>query len=640
MFYFAFAIFLTTLINSAKSEEKEYQLNQEIFVTGQRAAYSSGNSLISIEVIDSKEINKLGVQSISDILEISSGLDVRNRGKSGMQSDISIRGGSFNQTMIMVDGIPINDPQTGHHNMNLTITPDMIDRIEIVKSGSSKSTGVNSFAGVINIITKKVNDNKLNLNLEGGDFNYNNVELSIQNKYGDFANLLSISRNASDGFTKNTDHTNINLALKSNYALSEINYINLNLSYADRQFGAFNFYTPSYPNQFEQTKTINASLQGKFSELLNFTPSVFYRMNYDRFELFRDFKNAPSWYSDHNYHLTSIIGTNGNINYKSVIGISSFGYEFRNENINSTVLGLTLATAINNPFDNTKFTKSKSRLNSTLFIENQYTSESFLFNLGTSIFNNSDYGTYLSPGLDLGYLIGNSKIYANYNRSVRIPTFTELYYNGPTNIGNPDLKAEISDNFELGYHLSLDNFKFEINGFLRNGKNLIDWNRDNDSTIWKTNNLTNISCYGAETSLSIDNIINHKNFVLSKTKLSVLFLQSDKKQSNVDSYYVLDHLNYKMNLLLNFVIFKDFNLTYDISYQKRNGNFQLFTSSGFVLTDYKAIILSNVKLNYNLQNLDLYINITNLFNEKYFDIANVPLAGRWASLGINYKLDY
>ena len=637
---FLYIIVIISSIFAQNSSDKEYNINQEVVVTGQRTPFSSNNSIISLEIIDSKEIENLGIQSVSDILEISSGIDVRNRGKSGMQSDISLRGGSFNQTLILVDGIPVNDPQTGHHNMNLTITPDMIERIEIIKSGSSKSLGINAFTGAINIITKNIKSNNIMLNLEGGDFRYKNAEITLSNKFNKFSNLISLSTNSSNGFRPNTDHNYLNIASKSNYNFNSFNKIALNLSYSDRQFGAFNFYTPSYPNQYGQTKTLNASLIGEFGDTVRFSPSAFYRTNYDRFELFRDFKNAASWYSDHNYHLSTIIATNGNLSFSSIIGKSSIGYEIRNENILSTVLGEKLSNNISNPIDTTKFTKGKNRLNSTIFVENQYESDNFLLNIGSSFFHNTDYGTYVNPGIDLGYRNENYKIYTKYNRSIRIPTFTELYYSGPTNIGNPDLKAEISDNFEVGSTYNKNKIQFNLSLFMRNGRNLIDWNRENDSLIWKTNNLTNIIFYGIESALSINDIFESANFTLSNIKLSGIFLKSDKEKSNVDSYYVLDHLNYKLNLLLSFKVLNSINVLYDISLQKRNGDFQQFTSGGFVLSEYKQILLSNLKINYNLKSFNLYLNITNLFNEKYYDIANVPLAGRWASLGVKYNLNY
>lgn len=618
----------------------------EVIVTGQRVSYSLENSAINVEVIDSKEIEKMAIQSISDILELSSGLDVRNRGKSGTQSDISIRGGHFNQTLIMLDGVPISDPHTGHHSMNLTINKEVIDRIEIIKGGGSKSAGINSFAGVVNIITKREVENKVSVDLQGGEFGFYNMGLTLTNKYNNLNSIFYVNKEGSNGFTTNTDHQTFTAGLKSSYLFDNSNYLSLDLSLADRQFGANSFYSASFPNQFETTKTLNTSIKGKFGDKLVFTPSVYYRTNYDRFELYRSFNGAADWYQDHNYHLSGILGTNGNLSYKSNIGVSSFGYEVRRENIYSTVLGENLNTTVDNFIDDTDFTKQKDRLNTTFFLENAYSNDKIVLNTGLSVFNNSDFGTYFNPGVDFAYKINSqNKVLINLNRSVRIPTFTEIYYTGPTNIGNINLKPEVANNYEIGYNYFNDKIRFNSGVFVRQGENLIDWNRPNDTTVWQTNNLTDINFYGIEGDFTYNINLDIDNIKIHTIKIGGLVMQSDMKESGFDSYYVLDHLNYKFNLLVIFKIFNKLDITYDMSYQKRNGNFQLVTGGSQVMSEYDAFLMSNIKLNYNLkeltkQDIDFYVDVTNLFDESYFDLANVPVAGRWATVGFRYGLGY
>lgn len=618
----------------------------EVIVTGQRVSYSLENSAINVEVIDSKEIEKMAIQSISDILELSSGLDVRNRGKSGTQSDISIRGGHFNQTLIMLDGVPISDPHTGHHSMNLTINKEVIDRIEIIKGGGSKSAGINSFAGVVNIITKREVENKVSVDLQGGEFGFYNMGLTLTNKYNNLNSIFYVNKEGSNGFTTNTDHQTFTAGLKSSYLFDNSNYLSLDLSLADRQFGANSYYSASFPNQFETTKTLNTSIKGKFGDKLVFTPSVYYRTNYDRFELYRSFNGAADWYQDHNYHLSGILGTNGNLSYKSNIGVSSFGYEVRRENIYSTVLGENLNTTVDNFIDDTDFTKQKDRLNTTFFLENAYSNDKIVLNTGLSVFNNSDFGTYFNPGVDFAYKINSqNKVLINLNRSVRIPTFTEIYYTGPTNIGNINLKPEVANNYEIGYNYFNDKIRFNSGVFVRQGENLIDWNRPNDTTVWQTNNLTDINFYGIEGDFTYNINLDIDNIKIHTIKIGGLVMQSDMKESGYDSYYVLDHLNYKFNLLAIFKIFNKLDITYDISYQKRNGNFQLVTGGSQVMSEYDAFLMSNIKLNYNLkeltkQDIDFCVDVTNLFDESYFDLANVPVAGRWATVGFRYGLGY
>ncbi len=639
-------MFLLFILFSNLSFSQIENKSAEVIVIGQRVSHSLENSAINVEVIDSKQIEKLAIQSISDILELSSGLDVRNRGKSGTQSDISIRGGNFNQTLIMLDGVPISDPHTGHHNMNLTINMEVIDRIEILKSGSSKSAGINSFAGVVNIITKREVENKVIVDLQGGEFGFYNIGLTLTNKYKNLNSIFYVNKDGSNGFTTNTDHQTFIAGMKSSYLMENSNYISLDLSVADRQFGANSFYSASFPDQFETTKTLNSSIKGKFGNKIVFTPSVYYRTNYDRFELFRNFNGAAEWYQDHNYHLSEVLGTSGNLSYESKIGVSSLGFDFRRENIYSNVLGENIKTPIDNIIDNTDFTKQKDRLHSTLFFENAFSNDIFLLNTGLSVFNNSDFGTYFNPGVDFAYKINkNNKLLLNFNRCVRIPTFTEIYYTGPTNIGNINLKPEIANNYEIAYNYLDEKLRINTGLFIRQGENLIDWNRPNDSTIWQSNNLTNINFYGIETDVTLNLDFESNYLNLNTILFSGLLMQSDIKENDFDSYYVLDHLNYKFNVLSLFKLFNKVAIAFDISYQKRNGNFLLFIGEDIITREYDAFFMSNIKLNYNLkditsQDIDFSIDITNLFNESYFDLTSVPVAGRWTTLGFKYKFNY
>ncbi len=610
----------------------------EVVITAKKIPIDLYSAPFSFDIYEKEQINNMPVQSISDILENSSSLDIRNRGKSGMQSDISLRGSSFNQTLIMLDGIPINDPHTGHHSMNMTISPDLIERVEIIKAGSSKSLGINSFSGAINFVTKKDTENSVNIDIQGGEFGYYNLGLNAAYNYKNLNNLIFINKNGSDGFTNNTDHQSYQFGLLSNYK-GENSKLSLNASFANRMFGANSFYTPAYPNQYEQTITQNISLTGEFGSKFKNKSSVFYRSNYDRFELYRDFKDAASWYADHNYHLSEQYGVSSNFSFNSDYGITSFGFDLRNEEIFSTVLGNPIKKIRDNPYDDTKFNKYANRLNSNIFVEQNYKTDKFNFVLGTSVFNNSDYGTYINPGFEMSYRFNSNKFFTNLNQNVRIPTFTELYYSGPTNLGNPNLNPEKSISLELGHNYFSENININSTLFYRIGENMIDWNRSSDTVKWQTNNLTNIDFYGLDVDFtynfhSKNEIINIKN-----VKLNGMLLQSNKKEEgNVDSYYVLDYLNYKVGFSTLIEIIDDLIIYYSVNLQKRNGNFLNFTFSPEIITDYKEIFLSDLKINYSYKNANFYIDINNLFDEKYFDIANVPLAGRWTSFGVRYSL--
>ena len=109
-------------------------------------------------IITAKDIKHLPVQNVNELLAYVSGVDIRQRGPMGTQADIGIRGSTFDQVLVMVDGVRMSDPQTGHHQMNLPVPLQMIERIEIIRGTAARRYGLNALGGVVNVITKKTSD--------------------------------------------------------------------------------------------------------------------------------------------------------------------------------------------------------------------------------------------------------------------------------------------------------------------------------------------------------------------------------------------------------------------------------------------------------------------------------------------------
>ena len=159
-------------------------------------------------------------------------------------------------------------------------------------------------------------------------------------------------------------------------------------------------------------------------------------------------------------------------------GKTAFGVEIRSENILSNVLGEELDKPVKVPNENAYFTKSKSRTTSSVFFEHAYYYNNWIATAGLmgNTISESNLGWNFFPGLDLSYEFNSGfKIFTSYNTSLRMPTFTDLYYSGPTNIGNPDLKPEKSASLEGGMKLNRRLIKGHVVFFYRNGKNIIDW---------------------------------------------------------------------------------------------------------------------------------------------------------------------
>jgi vitamin B12 transporter len=415
---------------------------EEIEIGASRAPGIFSEAARIVTVLTREELKKKPAGSLPEALRQFQGVDIRQRGPEGIQADISIRGGSFDQTAILLNGINITDPQTGHHNLNIPISFSQIERIEILEGPAARVYGPSAFSGAINIITKPAGKNEATASYTYGNHNFNLFDAAASFQSGHFSQTFSANHSKSDGYIANTDFKIYNAFLHSTGKFQQ-GQLDYQLGWSARDFGANSFYTPRYPEQYEKTRTLFTAIKWRSKSLINFSPSVYWRRHHDRFELFRYEK--PAWYSGHNYHLTDIFGINLNSWFRSSLGKTAAGAEIRSENIWSNVLGDRLETNIRVPGENAFFNRHKSRTSFSVFLEHSYSVGNLYLSAGLLAQRSSELNLewQIYPGIDISYLIiPDVKIFASAGKSLRLPTFTDLYYNGPTNIGNPELKPE------------------------------------------------------------------------------------------------------------------------------------------------------------------------------------------------------
>ena len=240
----------------AEQNSVQYYELDPVVVTGSRIPYHLSDSACSVSVISREEIAILPADNISDILEHVNGVDVRRRGAHGVQADVGIRGGSYEQTLIMVDGVTVSDPQTGHHNMDLPVNMNNIERIEIVKGPAARIYGPNAMGGVINIITRDVSSNSFGAHGAYGEYGYYDMGAQAELSLDKISNRLSASRRYSSGYLGGKD---------TDFDIKTINYkgvlnngsnkFQLGMGYSDKDFGAYKFYSDIFPDQREKTET-------------------------------------------------------------------------------------------------------------------------------------------------------------------------------------------------------------------------------------------------------------------------------------------------------------------------------------------------------------------------------------------------
>jgi vitamin B12 transporter len=412
-----------TFIVTAQENSQRIDTLSEVVVSSTRIDIPFSQNSRTIQLITSDQIKQSGVTNVADLLLLISGVDVRRRGTSGMQADLYLRGGSFDQTLLLIDGIKVEDAQTGHHTMNLALPIEVIERIEIIKGPAARVFGQNAFTGAVNIVTKKALSNKFTLQGQAGSYEQLNLSATIMQDYEKTSHVVQFSRNISEGYRYNTDYDNQNYFIKSTIKSSEMP-IDILATFSERKFGANGFYaTPSAINQYEETQASLVGVQSVFTKgNVTFKPRMYWRRNQDEYVFVRD---NPEIYR--NLHITNKVGMELNTAIQSKWGTTGVGVDLAKVYLSSNNLG------------------DRDRFMGTFFLEHRFLLLDSKLDITPGFAANyyTDFDGNFFPGIDIGYQVSKHfRTYANVGKTYRIPTYTDLYYSDPNTLGNEDLKQE------------------------------------------------------------------------------------------------------------------------------------------------------------------------------------------------------
>jgi iron complex outermembrane receptor protein len=615
---------------------------EEIEISSEQLPETYSNISRVVVTITQNEIEQSAITSVNELLEYAANIDIRQRGTNGIQADISIRGSSFDQLLILLNGVNITDPQTGHHNLNLPLDLAAIERIEILKGPGSWKFGPGAFGGAINIITKTSENSFIHAGIEGGQYSTFSEKLSAGLKTGNFNQLLSVNNSSSKGYVDNTDYRISDIYYRGTLR-GEQTETSFQVGYTDKGFGANSFYTAKYPEQYEATQTLFTSISLKtVVSNIQIEPKVYFRRNNDRFSLFRQNPERST-----NYHTTDVWGSNILVSYfHGESGITTVGFDTRTETIWSNSLGELSQNPVKSPVNDTiSLTNFHSRTNFSSFIGHKRYFSNLTVNVGVNFTRNSDlnFKWFIYPGIDLSYQLSKaSSLFASVNKTMRMPTYTDLYYKGPANEGNPNLLPEEAVGYEFGFQNKSDLLKFSLTGFYSQGKNMIDWVKDDLADKWKTINYTSLNTVGAEVSINADfKKIFPEQTILKTVKVDYTFLDQNKMKTNLISNYSLNYLKHRIDFSLTHSIWKNIQANWHVTYQDRNGQYEKIVekvSSGLV--NFEPFIVCDLKISSSFSGWTLYGSVNNLFNNSYFDIGNVVQPGRWLKIGLTKKIDF
>ncbi len=574
---------------------------KEITITSTRIDLPFKENSRTINIISSEDIKNSAATNVADVLQQVAGIDIRKRGTGGSQADLYIRGGSFDQTLLLIDGIKMDDAQTGHHTLNAALPIEVIERIEIIKGPAARAFGQNAFAGAVNIVTKKQLKNSVSANLETGSFNQLNGSVTVGSDLKNSTHILHAGKLTSDGYRYNSDYDNSNYFLKS--VLNKNNQpIEMIATFFDRKFGAENFYTtnPTF-NEYEETQNSLLAFSTAFNtRKLQIKPRVYWKRNQDIFLLRR---NDPSFYR--NLHITNKAGAEVNASYASNIGVTGFGIDMSQIYISSNNLG------------------DRNRFMTTAFLEHRFKLLNNKIDItpGVAVTYFSDFKFHAFPGIDVGYQVAeNFRLYGNAGYTYRVPTYTDLYYTDPATIGNENLEPEEALSGELGgkYFSSKFNASFAL--FYKDAHNLIDFVKANEEDPFMAQNLRDLYTKGFELNTNYNFNVNALQQSLS---FGYTFLEDEVGDLNLNfSRYSINSLKHHFTSRLSTQFVKNFNFNIIYKYAERTQGLS------YNVWDASAIFKANA--------FELSITANNIFDADYIESGVIPMPPSNVLFGIRY----
>ena len=595
-------LFLLLIFNISVSQQDTTNL-KEVIVSTSKLEIPFSKNFRTVTVISSNYIKNSPATNVSDLLQEITGIDVRRRGVGGIQGDLYIRGGGFDQTLLLVDGMKMDDVQTGHHTLNMILPLYLIERIEIIKGPAARIFGQNAFNGAINIVTKDVlgeigkADFRVN-EISYGSFEQKNISASTKIITSKVKTLISYSGNRSDGYRHNTDFKKNNYFVKSSIKSNGFP-VDIIASFTENKFGANGFYaSPSATEQYEETQASLIGLSTSIkSQKVIFSPKLYWRRGQDEYIYIRD---NPSVYR--NLHKTNKVSAELSGSYFSNSGVTGFGIDLSTVNISSNNLGEHDRNTVSAYIDHTF----------KLF------DEKLVVSPGISASYFSDMSFHSFPGIDLGYNLNSSfKLYSNIGKTYRIPTYTDLYYSDRTTIGNENLNPESAISTELGFKYDTSNLKITGALFNREAKNIIDYVKENENDLWSAVNIGSLKTTGFELDFRY-NFKNQNYFNLGYTNI-----KDNNYVTNINfSKYSLNSFKHQLVSKLNLSYLKNISHSIVYKYLERSDN-----------SNYSIL---NSKITYKK---GLFIYVNNILDEAYSETNLVPMPGRNFLVGISLGID-
>lgn len=588
----------------------------EVGISGSQSS-PTRNAQSQTPLFDRKAQAAAPVQTLEAALRLAPSIDVRERGGRGAQADISIRGGSFDQTMVLLNGIDFTDARTGHQSHALPVDIDCISSVELVDG----LPGVGAYAGAVNIRTAPLHPTYLRFEGSGGQYGYAYANLSGAATGKRFSVLGAASFRRSDGYRHNTDFNNWNAFVRATCDAGRGGFFDMQAGWQRRAFGSNGFYAAYNPDQWERTSTALASLRwlktlGRFS----LGASASYRKNFDRYDWTRG--------EAMNRHATDNAGLRAWGDCSWVAGVTTVGGDYAFNHIYSTNLGSRLAVPHGD------YTHAEARHTGNLWLRHAkaWRQAEVAGSAGVSL---TPYGRSALWSLSAGWRPADAvHLSAGVSQSMRLPTFTDLYYTSPAHVNNHDLMPEHAVTYRLeadyrkrGWHLSAQTY-------YRAGRDVIDWiRREEMDGKWHAEQSSRLDTFGAELTAGY---AAEKGF-LRRVAVSYGYVTTDRRTELI-AQSAMDFMRHKAALSAEVRFLSRMTLALTASVYDRNGSYTDYPTPGdasvSTIRDYAPYFLLDGRLAWEKGICRLYVDASNITDTRYCDLGGIPLPGAWVTGGV------
>ena len=633
-------------------------------VTGSLAKTLPQKAPRALVVIGQEEVAQTAASSIADVLESIPGVDVRARGPFGIQTDLSVRGGTFNQTALWVDGIRWSAPHTDHHLLNLPLDPEDITRVEVIRGGATSALGTGAMTGAVALTAGPSFQDGTTVIAETGTNNW--ARAKVTTDFGTERGASNVRRHRISASHASTDGT-LGAGTNTDADMTRMRYSGLlsgkwgslrtSLGYADKAFGALNFYTASFPNQFEKTRTIQGqTMFARSKRNVKIEAGLHHRTHVDEFQLYREGEGfyqytddgylvfgsdtAASWYVAPNNHISHTTGGRAMLRVASYLGQTFASIDTRREFIKSNLLGVDSLGD-----DEGVYRRADVRLNTDISLGHRAEFGPMALSATAAWNVNSMFGMRFVPGAELTVDMandGSSILFVSANRSVRHPSYTNLYYTLGGAVGSRDLQPEMADQIETGVRLSLLDdaavgIQFEQTFFQRHGSDMIDWARPNGSDTTFAINLRSVTFTGLESVVTFTPRRQQDgDWKLRYGRLGFCTMEASETSAGFESNYLLDFLQTKLDASAGVTVPGDVRVDGRWSYQDRIGGYYNAALGEEVEFEPFSLVSVTASRRFLEGQVRAYARVDNALDRTVVDLGNVQQPGRWWRLGVSY----